>query len=336
MERYVKQISNEMRIQTQEIFNSNNDLYGKATCLMKTLQAFQQQIKQYAIESMDSTYVDSHDMQKFISEYNQNLENNWVKQLYLVMERVNNQFNGEFNTAVLDALMVIFNKEFSYFYKNIQYIVIKEKNLQMKFVAHDSCCNVCKFAKLNNFVTNDFITVDDCDSYFVKQADMMLVDNLVSGNIKIYNVPVKYKRSISSFYQLLKLRFGDFLKKSIKIKFVADFNFDDSKKDISDLIEYCYDKETNTYQIKFDEQTYKYYLVKSLLDMDMPEKVNDLYYRNNKNVIFKDRKFISYLAEQSAEDYFIESCIAYILSPDKLQEIDSEMYDILTMEFERR
>lgn len=337
MDKAIKSISKEMQLQTQEILSSNNDLYGKAYSLMRTVQAYQTQVKQHAIESVNAVYKESHAMQDFLAQYNDNLENTWVNQLYLVLEKTNEQMNGVLNMQTVEALMKVFNKEFSYMYKNIQHIVIKETNVPMKFVAHQSCCNVCKFLAQNEFVDDGFIAIDDCDSYYIKHADMMLVDNLISQNIKIYNVPVKYKKSLSTFYKMIELKYGHMLKQSVKIKFLSEFTVGEEHQNIAEMIEYCYDQESQEYKIKFDEKTYRQYILKSLLKVNIPDKVRELYYyKIGKDVIFQDSKFISYLAEQNAENYFMESCIAYILSPQELEEIDKKMYDILEMEFERR
>ena len=137
---------------------------------------------------------------------------------------------------------------------------------------------------------------------------------------------------------MVSLRYSRYIKDKIKIKFVQEFNLDNKYKDITDLIEYLYNNDENMYLIKFDIKTFRYYILKSLLSLEtIPDEVKNNYYdKLHKDVIFSKDKFINYLAGQSPEYYYVETFIAYILSPDKLKQLDKKMFDYWANEIERR
>ena len=98
------------------------------------------------------------------------------------------------------------------------------------------------------------------------------------------------------------------------------------------------DNNENIYYIKFDIKSFQYYILKALNDLqEVPDEVKNYYYdKLHKDVIFSKDKFINYLAGQSPEYYYVETFIAYILSPDKLKQLDKKMFDYWVNEIERR
>ena len=136
----------------------------------------------------------------------------------------------------------------------------------------------------------------------------------------------------------ISLKYSRYIKDKIKIKFVQEFDLDKKYKDITDLIEYLYDNNENIYYIKFDIKSFQYYILKALNDLqEVPDEVKNYYYdKLHKDVIFSKDKFINYLAGQSPEYYYVETFIAYILSPDKLKQLDKKMFDYWVNEIERR
>lgn len=339
MEHTIRNIAKDLILQINEILNNdylNAPLYDKAESIKQELQHDVNVISQCAIKSVYEDYIPSNQYKDFIEKYTLSLED-WKMEVYLVLEKINNAYH-EFNINFLNSFEQIVNKEIQYLYKNLQYIIIQENNLDVEFVCHDSACSVCKFVSENNLITKDFIKQDDCDSYFVKKVDTIETDNLISNGIHFYNVPKKYKRQVSSFYKLVSLRYSRYIKDKIKIKFVQEFDLEEKYKDITDLIEYLYDNNENIYYIKFDIKSFQYYILKALNDLqEVPNEVKNYYYdKLHKDVIFSKDKFINYLAGQSPEYYYVETFIAYILSPDKLKQLDKKMFDYWANEIERR
>ena len=340
MEQVVKNISKDLMIQINEILNNDYldaPLYEKAEAITQELEKNIGAISQCAIKSMDRTYdIPSKAYKDFIEQYKDSLDE-WTKEVYLVLEKINNSYH-EFNQQFLFSFEKIVNKEIQFLYKNLQWIIIREKNIDVEFIAHNSSCLACHFMSDNDMTFQGDVIQDDCDSYFIKKPDTLEVDNLISNGIHIYDVPKKYKHQVASFYKMLSCKYKRFIKDKIKIKFVQEFNLDNKYKDITDLIEYLYDNDENMYLIKFDTKTFRYYILKSLLSLEtIPDEVKNNYYdKLHKDVIFSGDKFINYLAGQSDEDYYQETFIAYVLSPDKLKQVDREMFMYWTNEIERR
>jgi len=142
-------------------------------------------------------------------------------------------------------------------------------------------------------------------------------ENLITGNIHIYNVPIKYKREIASFYKVTMLKFKHIMKTKARIQFTTSNDF------LFKLID-------NKYIIKFDYKTYKEFLLRALIDIKISDVIKDYYYTKiNEQVIFPYNKFITYLASLNEEQFFIESLIAYILTPIKLKKIDNKLFDLI-------
>lgn len=338
MEHSVRSISKELQIQIENILNNSYidaPLFEKAESIKNALLNCVSSISNSAKQSMDETYQESKEYRQFIDTYCDSLVD-WKMQVYVVLEKINNEYHS-FNRNFIQEFMQICNQEIQFVFKNLQYIIIQEKQIPVKFISHHSACEVCKFAEQNEFVNKDFLSYDTCDSYFVKQTDMLETDNLISNDIRMYNVPKKFKKQIASFYKIVHLKYKDYIKNNVKIKFVQEFDFGEKYKNIIDCMQFCYDSETETNYIKFEPNSFQYYILKSILKTgNNYDEVKEIYYsKTSKDVILSDVKFINFLAGQSAEDYYYETLISYILNPEKLESIDKEIYNFWYTEIER-
>ena len=228
-----------------------------------------------------------------------------------------------------NCIVDILKREIQYLYKKYQVLVI-DKSLY-KFVSHETSCAACKFAMQNKYVTDKFIEFDDCDSYFVKD-ELLETVNIETDYIKLFNVPKKYYRTVLSFYNFLQFKYQNLLKSNVNIEFKTCTKID---KCLDDSVEvrFLYNKNEQQYHICFDLTTYRYYILKAILtNVLITEDVEKIYYSKLENDIFASNKFISFLAKQNIEEYYMESLIEYILNPDKLYEVDEEIYNYFNKE----
>lgn len=289
-------------------------------------------IKKIAIEELikDKQHT-SEKLENFINHYENVTLKSWSINFFNMLEKTQPTINNDFIQKINDLL----NCEIQYIFKNVQAIVSSDLKLNCILISHNSCCELCNFFSKENYNNENiesFFLNDDCDSYLKLNEQFLETENLICNGIKIYNVPKKLKKSISTFYSLTQSNFNKIIKNTVKIKFFNDIdelNIDniDNFKIFKNDIEYIYDKQC--YYIKFNLSTYKYYLLRSLLEVkEIPNCVKDLYYKKiqRNNEIFRHKKFINYLAEQNSEDYFIESCICYILDKELLRNIDNDTF----------
>jgi len=335
LEMSVKCIADDVMAGAIEALNVDTDLNSKANTIAEILTNGILLTTEQAVKNTDENYYVSANFQKMQSEHIEEIRTIWARQMYLFLEKKYGKIKqGEF----LDGLKKILCGEISNWYKKAQYQIIKERNLCMDFVCHDSACAICKCMEQNEYIEEKLLFGDTCDSYFVKPVNMMEVDNLISGTVKFYDVPKKYKKSVASFYKLTKIKFEKFMKNPIKIKFVAEFDYGDEYKDITDMINFVYDFGKNQFEIKFDDRTYQHDILKALFhDVKPTEKMVELYYaKTSKDVIFPKGNFITYLAGQNEYEYMKESLIAYVLTPWKLKVVDNEMFQLIQSEVEKR
>lgn|SRR5574344_660358 len=321
------------------LFYDNMTMFEKSEHAKTIMAKYFDLTKSSAIHSIDlnNKFVSSAKLEEFIRQQESFL-NNWTKDCYNMLEKtstlkINQQeFIKEFNGIVIGELQ--------YMFKNVQLIVAKELAVNFDFIVHDSACDICKFL-LNNKAYDkleEHFLNDECDSYIELRNDFFETTNLISDDVKIYDVPVRMKKSIATFYKLLLLKFNDKIKKGVKIRFVNAFVLKNKKyENISDILNFCFDEEKNEYLIKFDFNTYRQYLLKAILNIKtIPEKISNLYYyKTSKDVIFPDDRFITYLAGQNEENYFVESCVLYILHPNLLYELDNKVFPIIKDYFEQ-
>lgn len=312
-------------------------IYEKSNRVCNEIKTYIPMIRNAAIDSMTEVYNGSNGVKNFEDKYITTLQEDFQPKFYLMLEKIYNQYKTFNHSEIQECIKRIIAKEFSYVYKNIQYIVAKELKLNVNFVASDSSCNVCKFVARNNTPTDDFICVDSCDSYFIRPAEIFDTDNLISNDIKFFNVPKKYKNSIASFYKMIKIRYPHMIKTNVKIKFITEYDLKDKFNDLADKIQFCFDSDSNEYVIVFDEYTYRHFILRAILDnSNVDSLLQEMYYRRiSKDVIFTESKFISYLAEQNEQEFFYESAISYILNPNALFNIDVELYKWMQSAFER-
>ena len=312
-------------------------IYEKSNQVCNELKVYIPMVRTAAIDSMTDVYKSSNELKSFEENYINDLQENFKQKFYIMLEKIYNQYKTFNHVDVQECVKNVIYKELSYVYKNVQYIVSKELNIATVFIACDSSCNVCKFVAQNNIPTKDFVSVDSCDSYFVRPSETFETDNLISNDIKFFNVPKKYKNSISSFYKMMKLRYPHMIKQNIKIRFITEYDLKDKFEDLSDKIQFCFDEYSQEYVIVFDERTYKHFILKALLNNEhMDSLFHDMYYHKiSKDVIFTEAKFISYLAEQNEYEFFSESAIAYVLMPYELFKVDAKLYKWMQSVFEK-
>lgn len=335
MERAIKNIADDVLVGAMEIVSADTDYNTKANSITEIMVNGILLVTEQAEKSIYDRYYKSSTFSQLQTLHVEELQTVWNRQMYLFLEKNCGKYSLD---EIRQGLRDVINGELYNWYKMAQFQISQETGVEVNFVCHDSACKVCKCMAHNEFVDANILKNDVCDSYFVKSANMMETDNLISNDVKIYNVPKKFKKSISAFYKMVKLKFGDFMKSGIKIKFMSEFDYGDEYKDITDLIDFVYNGTENQFEIRFDPRTYQYYLLKALFFESKPtENMVNLYYSKIKdNVIFPKGCFISYLAEQNENEYYLESLIAYVLKPLNLRSVDKTMFDLIQREVEKK
>lgn len=340
MDKKIRIISKELALQIGEVANgihSVGDFWNGSEQITDLLFNYFPQIKYKAMESF--RVVDkNNNVDKFVEE-NESRRKIWAMSLFRSMEHYYNQYKS-IDCDFLKMLLKIIDEELQYFYKNVQMIIVTDNKLDYNFVAHKSACKVCQFLVNNNNieVLKKHFMKDDCDSYLVRPVDFFNNSNLISNDLKLYNVPTMYKKSIATFYNIVKIKFHKVIKMGVKIKFVDCFEMENVNKEVLDMLRVVEDEEKSEYYIKFSLDNYRHDLLSVILNLkDAPDKVKELYYsKTSKDVIFPNDRFITFLAEQNADSYYKESCIAYILEPEKLKNVDNKIFEYFQEQFERR
>ena len=322
----VKRIADNLMDNIVDVMNNPTSTFlDKAEQVTNLLSASIPFIKKSAIRSVTGEESSNKEIDDFVNDYLASLQE-WKLMLYNMLEKTSRV--ESIDEDFLLKFKSIINEEIQFVYKNVQ-ILIADIN-KCDFIVHDSACAVCKFLLANKCLDKlkEHFKNDECDSYLKIKVDLFTTDNLISPNVRIYNVPVKQKKMIANFYKLISLQYKKEIKEDIKIKYVEEFQVNDKEKqEIADMIRLCWSE--NEYHIKFDVNTWQRDLLKVLIKFEeVPEKIKDVYYAKiEKHVIFPRDKFITFLAGENPQQYFEESYIEYILHPQMLLEIDNEIFD---------
>ncbi len=173
-------------------------------------------------------------------------------------------------------------------------------------------------------------------------------------NIAFLNLPINLKDSITTLVTQLKIYCPTLLtdKSFIIVDDIKDTNdFIDllnSKYDDDKILELQDQIKDTLGLFEVDDKVFisrghlnnlRYFIIQALLKTNLMEK--DLewwkieYYNKQKTKYIGDdvglyaNPFISYIAEQNYESYFVESAIYYILTPQLLKDVDPENYNQL-------
>jgi hypothetical protein len=247
-------------------------------------------------------------------------------------------------------------------FKFAQLFEYKNQNITKVNLISDTniSCPICQtLSKFSHDVTKLMDNIEDLHPYCKLSIEPNNNLNNINftinkTNIAFLNLPINLKDNITTLITQLKIYCSDLL---------TDKNFliVDDIKDTSDFIDllnlkYDDDKILELYnQIKdtlglfeVDDKVFisrghlnnlRYFVVQSLLETNLMKK--DLewwkieYYNKQKTKYIGDdvglyaNPFISYIAEQNYESYFLESAIYYILNPQLLKDIDPENYNQL-------
>jgi len=250
-------------------------------------------------------------------------------------------------------------------FKYAQLSEYKNQNItKVNIISDDKIsCPVCQtMSKFTHDVDKLINKLDDLHSFCKLTIEPFNNFNCVNftvdkTSIGFLDLPVHLQGSTKSLITQLRI----YCKDKIKEKSFIIIDQIDNEADFVELLQNKYDDDKilelqdqikNTIGLfEIDNKVYiskehlnkiDYIIVKSLLSENL--MVTDLtwwkeqYYKKQKSKYIGDdvamysNPFISYIAEQSYELYFLESAIYYILSPKLLKDIDGDNYEKLKHE----
>lgn len=314
-------ISHNMEVNTLKFILQN----GYDDVIQYIIKMFNDNIENIKLVSIHSISIDINDNDKvneFLLSLNSfdEFKNNMTNMLEYYQSL--NIDSNDLNKIIIMSI----NYELQYIFKNIQLIICEDCDFEYNFIVHNSSCDICKFLLKNHMYDKlkEHFMDDVCDSY-LELKNNYEYDNLISNSIKMYNVPIKFKKSISTFYKLILFKFDKHIKKNVKIKFFYspdELTFiKDELKPIINMIDY-----DDTCYIKFDFNTYRELILQSILNIDdeLLNKLQNIYYKELNN-----KSCITYISTNNVYDFCMENCIQFILYPDDYGNKQKELYDIL-------
>lgn len=262
--------------------------------------------------------------------FSQQYSDEWLNQYnYDALEsELNAIIKNDDNTYIVDAVCEVVKNELQYVYKNAQIITVQDDDFE--FFVHDSACPICKFLSHNHDKKHlkEHFAMDCCDSYLMPLQGNLNTSNLLSHNIRIYNIPNVFKNSVANLYQTLKIKYPYMIKDIIKITCLSVFD-----NTLPENVCFAHDIEHDMYYIKPTFMNYRHDFVMAFLNFEKtaPEMVKDIYYKkiSKSNDIDSDNKFISFMSRQNADMYYHENCVWYALEPWRVRNSDEPIYNYL-------
>lgn len=309
--------------------------------------------------SIDSKLTDIED--DFIFKYKSDTITNFGKKLNrAICECFENRENDkEFYNQIMEIIV----GQCIRFYKHSQLFTCKNNDItDIKLISDNNkscpiCCTMSKFSQKVETLISD---IDKFHPFCKLVIDLPTKHQFIAStiipttDIELINLPTELKTKANNFISLLKRSIPDLITNK-KIKFVEniteetelnDFLFEkfgeERTKDIKSTIEnqVMYFKTTDVLLISYKSlNNFEYIITLALLE----EKLKDIdiywwtsaYNAKQKSKYIGDKvalysvPFVSYIAEQNAKSYFIESAIYYVINPNLLKTIDIDNYDRL-------
>jgi hypothetical protein len=309
--------------------------------------------------SIDSELTDAED--EFIFKYKSNTIGSFGRTLKSAIsecfhDRVSDK---EFYNQIIEVVI----GQCIQLYKHSQLLTCKNHEInEIRLISdHDNSCPICQ--TMSKFAHNIDNLLADINKFhpFCKLAIELPIRKEITANtiipttdIELINLPTELKVKVNNFVSLLKRNVPD-LVTTRKIKFVnniteeVEFNeflldkfgeerMQEIKPTVDNQVMYFKTEDVLLINNKALNRL-EYIMTLTLIEDKLKDM--DIYWwtnaYNNKQkskyvgdkVALYSEPFVSYIAEQNAQSYFIESAIYYVINPKFLKTIDADNYDRL-------